>query len=143
MKKHSLILSLAAVALVLTGLPLGASSLFPSRQPSPLPVETVHASSGNIGSVRAWESGGLLHVSGHVRKAHGRSLHYAAHVDIQLVAADGRLLASRRDAIDPAHPLSTASRTGRYSYTASFPLDLARQAAHIRVIYHPAVHGAA
>lgn len=92
--------------------------------------------------VHAYESFGRLHVSGSVGKSFGRPHPYAAHVDVQLVDASGRVIAEKQDNIDPGHPLSAGSRSGKQGYAASFPLSEARNAAKIVVRYHLEGHSA-
>ena len=63
------------------------------------------------------------------------------HVDIQLIEANGRVIAEKTDDLDtPRHPQISSSRHGHQSYVASFPLSEARQAVKIRVVYHGDYH---
>jgi hypothetical protein len=63
------------------------------------------------------------------------------HVDIQLIGADGRLIAEKTDYLrSPQHPRIDSGRHGHQSYVASFPLSEARQAVKIRVVYHAGQH---
>jgi len=123
---------------------LPACALFKSTtNQSSLPVEVVHANSGQIASTRTYESATRLFVAGSAGKGFGYSIHPAAHVDIQLLDAAGNVIAEQQDDIDPSHPQLTKARHGYSSYVASFPIAEARKAAKVRVIYHPAVHAAA
>ena len=130
MKIHFTTLFLPAAA----ALVLSACSSIPSRQASSLPI---HA--GKV-FARASETGSTLYVSGSVPLPTGRAIHHAAHVDIQLVSASGKILAERRDSVDASHPRLSRARSGRSSFVASFPMSEARAAAKIRVIYHGAGH---
>jgi len=107
------------------------------KQNSPLPIVLTHAISGVVATARAWETSDRLYVSGQVQHFHGYHLPVTAHVDIQLIGKDSRVLAEKRDKIVlTAHPRTTAGRNRRVSYVASFPIDLARQSSGIRVTYH-------
>lgn len=129
---------------VLAGFPACAAlnSLFKTAD-SPLPVESVHSPSGQIASVRAFESSDKLYVAGSTQRTTGYAIHYATHVDIELIGRDGRVLAEKEDDIDAVSPRQERTRQARYSYVASFPLSEARQAAKIRVAYHSAKHASA
>ncbi|HEY5741350.1 MAG TPA: hypothetical protein VIS99_02310, partial [Terrimicrobiaceae bacterium] len=107
---------------------------------SPLSIESIHAPSGHIASARAFESGDKLYVAGSMRRTIGYAIHYAAHVDVQLIGQEGQVLAERQDDIDAVSPRQERGRSGHYSYVASFPLTKARHAAKIRVTYHAATH---
>jgi hypothetical protein len=107
---------------------------------SPLSIETIHAPSGQIASVRAFESSDKLYVAGSMRRAFGYAIHYAAHVDIQLIGQEGQIIAEKQDDIDAVSPREERGRSRHYSYVASFPLTEARHAAKIRVSYHAATH---
>lgn len=104
---------------------------------SPLPIETVDATGGEIASTRAFETASKLYVAGTMRKGIGHHLHASAHVKVQLLDGAGTILAEEQDGIDPVHPRRAQARGHRYSYVASFPIETARQAAKIRVTYHP------
>jgi len=102
---------------------------------SPLPIETIDSTGGEIASTRAFETEDRLFVSGSMKKAMGRQIPPAAHVDVRLVDRSGRVVAQKQDDIDPGHPRLSSGRTGRYSYVVSFPLSEARQASKIVVQY--------
>ena len=109
---------------------------------TPIPIQTVNSAGGEVARVRAYESSDRLHVSGSIGKSFGRPHPYAAHVDVQLVDASGRVIAEKQDDIDPGHPLSAGTRSGKQGYAASFPLSDARKAAKIVVRYHLEGHSA-
>jgi hypothetical protein len=112
---------------------------------SPLLIKTLDAIGGEIVSTRAFETTNRLYVAGSMRRSIGLRAPLGAHVDIQLLDKNGHILAEKQDEIDsPAHPRAAGGRSHRHrsSYVASFPLDLARQAASIRVSYHPEQHAA-
>ena len=114
----------------------GCATTFVSTGPSPLPLEIADGTHGHIESTRAFETRGALYVAGTMHKPPGHHIPKAAHVDIQLIGPDGRILAEKQDDISPQHPRLSGARTGKYSYVASFPLETARQAKKVRVSYH-------
>lgn len=115
-----------------------ASSALVRRENSPLPIESVPSGSGSITSSRAHETPDRLYVAG---QANPHQTMRPAHVDIQLIGADGRVLAEKTDDLNsPRHPRGTQARSGRRSYVASFPANEARQAVKIRVTYHSEIH---
>ena len=104
---------------------------------SPLPIEVVHAGSGQIMSFRAHETSDRLYVAGIAKPFYLKS---TTHVDVQLIGPAGNVIAEKQDDIDRMHPRTSRSRGGHHSYAASFPLSEAHQAARIRVIYHGDAH---
>jgi hypothetical protein len=142
---QSWISSLLKTIAIATGLAslVGCSSInIPSRtQNSSLPITVTHAISGTIASARTYETSDRLYVSGQVRHFRGYHLPLSAHVDIQLIGKDNRILAEKQDQIDlTAHARTNAWRNQRVSYVASFPVDLARRASAIHVTYHLETH---
>ena len=135
---------LLATAVALAAFPACAAlkSVFKTAD-SPLPVERVHSPSGRIASVRAFESRDKLYVAGSMQRTTGYAIHYAAHVDIELIGRDGQVVAEKEDDIDAVSPRQERARQARYSYVASFPLSEAHQAVKIRVAYHSAKHASA
>lgn len=122
----------------LAALPACASSSWTRQANSGLPIEAVHSPSGVIMSFQAHETSDRLYVAG---RAKPHQLLQPMHVDIQLIGADGRLLAEKTDSLDgPRHPRTGSGRHGHRSYVASFPLSEARQAVKIRVVYHAGPH---
>lgn len=105
-----------------------------------MPIQTIDATGGEITSTRAFEASDRLYVAGSMRKGGVYHKPAAAHVDVQLLDAGGNILAEDQDDIDSAHPRTAHGRSGRSSYVASFPLEVARQAVSIRVSYHPESH---
>jgi len=103
---------------------------------STLPVEVGTSSGGEILGARAHESSDRLYVSGAVEKSFGRHVPYSAHVDVQLVDGEGRVVASQQDNIEPASPSPAGSHSGRHRYSVSFPLAEARQSAKVVIRYH-------
>lgn len=103
---------------------------------SPLPLETVDTTHGHIESTRAFETRDALYVAGSMHKPLGHHLPATAHVDVQLIGRDGRVLAEKQDDITPQHPRLSGARGGKHSYVVSFPLATAREAKKIRVSYH-------
>lgn len=104
---------------------------------SPLPIEVQHSGSGQIMSFKAYETSDRLYVSGSAKRY---PLSNTAHVDVQLVAANGVVIAEKKDDINPVHPRPGGGKRFTDSYVASFPLSEARTAAKIRVIYHSGKH---
>lgn len=111
-----------------------------SRQPARAHITTLNAAPGKIATVRAFESRHKLYVTGTAGRSSGHAIPAGTHIDIELLGPDGRAIASQRKRLFPAHPRHEQRRGGRYSFTAGFPLEAARQAASIRVSYHPASH---
>lgn len=134
-------LSLKLAALALTGAAALAgcatSSPSPQKTVSSLPVETRSTAPGSVISSRAYQSGGKLYVSGSARK---HPLSSGGHVDVQLIGADGEVIAEKQDDINPQHPRSGGGRRHSSAYVASFPLSVAGDAAKIRVIFHDGSH---
>lgn len=141
MKKNHFQSGLSALAASAVLAACTSSGRFAAKTASPLPIEVFHAAHGEIASGRAFEAGGKLYVTGSMRKHAGRHIAPHAHVDIQLIAGNGRVIAERHDEIEPAHPRHEQARGGHYAYVASFPAAQARQAAKIRVSYHLERHG--
>lgn len=104
--------------------------------PSSLPIETKSTSPGTVVSARAFEKHDRLFVTGSWKKNPGYALHYATHVDIELLAQDGSVLASIRDDIKPAPSIRVKVKNSRVSFVGSFPAALAQKASRIRIISH-------
>jgi hypothetical protein len=118
-------------------LPACTSTSWIKQADSGLPIEAVHSGSGAILTFRAHETSDRLYVAGRARR---HQLTRPMHVDIQLIGADGRLIAEKTDYPGPPqHPRIGSGRHGQ-SYVASFPLGEARQAVKIRVVYHAGQH---
>jgi hypothetical protein len=130
-------------SLSLIGAISGCSSIgdFTRTQESPLQIMVTHAKSGIVESAQAIETSDRLYVSGQVQHYAGYNLPVTAHVDIQLLGKNGRILAEMQDDIDlTRHPRTTALRGRRDGFVASFPIEQSRQAVGIRVIYHLESH---
>lgn len=136
MKNNYRFLTISLAALVLMTLSACASVDLFANRPSSLALETIDATHGSIASTRAFESRERLYVTGHMKKSMGKHIPVSAHVDVQLIGKDGRILAEEQDDIEPVHPRNVKAQSGRYSYVASFPLELAQQASKVRVSYH-------
>jgi hypothetical protein len=131
-------LKIGIAVTTLASLPACASSSWIKQAHSGLPIEAVHSGSGTIISFRAHETSDRLFVAG---RAKPHQLVRPMHVDIQLIDANGRVIAEGTDDLDtPRHPQISSSRRGHQSYVASFPLSDARQAVKIRVVYHGDYH---
>lgn len=131
-----------AAGLVATMTACAAISGPDRSQGSPLPINTSNTTGGFVASTRAFETSERLYVAGSLHRPRGYHFASAAHVDVQLLDQSGRILAEDQDDIDLiANPRTTGNRSRRSSYVVSFPLDLARRAASIRVSYHQQSHG--
>ena len=98
------------------------------------------SAAGNIDSARAFESNGSVYVPGTIRKPYGHHLPHSAHVDVELLDASGRVIATRQDAIDAAHPRIEQRRGGNYPFALGFADDVAGRVRSIRVVYHAHAH---
>jgi hypothetical protein len=107
---------------------------------SRLPIDVVNPGGGRLAATRAYETGTRLYVMGSFQRTVGQHLPVSAHVDIQLLDARGKILATQGEDIDAKHPRFGQASGNRFSYTVSFPLETARQAARIRVLFHERLH---
>lgn len=107
---------------------------------SPLPIEVVNRGGGSLGTTRAYETESRLYIVGSFKRSTGRHLPVTAHVDIQLLDKGGGILASQDEEIDASHPRIAQARGNRIFYTAGFPVEAARQAAKIRILFHQELH---
>lgn len=108
-----------------------------TRTASSIPIEVIQSGSGRVMSFHARESSSHLYVSGAAKE---QPLTTRTHVDIQLISASGKVVAEKRDDIDPKYPAVGGGRRVQGPYVASFPLSEARQAVRIRITYHSQVH---
>ena len=119
---------------------LAACALRSAEKPAAfrLPIEAVNSRSGTIMSFRTHATSGLLYVAGRARP---HQLIRPAHVDVQLIGADGSIIAEQSDALGtPYHPQTAHGRRGDQSYVASFLLSELQRAVKIRVVYHRGEH---
>jgi hypothetical protein len=131
-------LKICSAAMTLASLPACASNPWTKQVDSGLPIEAIHSGTGTIMSLRAHETFGRLYVAG---RAKPHQLMQPMHVDIQLIGADGSVIAERTDELDaPQHPRIGSRSHGHQSYLASFLLSEARKAVKIRVVYHGEDH---
>ncbi len=105
-----------------------------------LKTEVAGSPHGDVGAPRVFTSGAKLYVAGSMKRHIGHALPMAAHVDIQLIDREGRVIAEKQDDINVIHPRRDRRHMGRYAYVASFPAALKDQAVTVRVSYHPARH---
>lgn len=103
-------------------------------------LETRSSAHGEIASLRSFQSGSTLYVTGSLQRSPGYAIPRKAHVDIELIDRSGRVIASQKDRIESVHPKHDNRRGGRYSFAASFPIEVARGSDRIRVIYHVDSH---
>lgn len=107
-----------------------------SVQRHPLPVQVANGPVGAVSSVRVYERGNKLFVAGSARPALSSG---GSHVDVQLISADGRVVAGETEMIKLGHPRGSRSRHGD-SFVASFPLTDAGRASRVRVTFHSSGH---
>lgn len=123
---------------VIASLSACASNSWTKQADSTLPIEVTHSGSGSIMSFRAFETADRLYVAG---SAKTHQLMRPTHVDVQLLASDGQVVAEQADDLDsPRHPRTAGGFNRSQSYVASFPISEARRAKRIRVIYHGSAH---
>lgn len=135
-KPSGLLTSITAIAMMaLTS--CASLDTWVKQADSHLPIEVKHSGSGQILSFSAYETSDRLYVSGLAKRY---PLTNTAHVDIQLVRADGGVVAEKKDDINPLQPRPGGGKRFTDSYVASFPLSEAREATKIRVIYHSGSH---
>ena len=131
----------AAAAFVLATLSTGASIKAGVRSAgSPIVVSVGDSSGGVVDAYRAYETRDRVFVTGRIRRTLGQEIPAPAHVDIQLLAADGTVLAEKRDDIDPGHPRLSRGRSRLYPFVASFSLAEAQGADRIVVRYDSKSH---
>jgi hypothetical protein len=128
------ILACTALSLALT-----AKAGPPSADP-PLSLRITNAPGGTLTNNHLATRANKLFVTGSFDQTLGIEIPAAAHVNVQLFAADGSLVAEGRDDIDSAHPRLSRGRHGRVPFVVTFPPELARQAALVHVTYHPTPH---
>lgn len=102
-----------------------------------LPVQMVAGNAGSVSSVRTYEQGGKLYVAGSARPTFTSG---GNHVDIQLIGADGGVIAEDTETIRLGHPRGTRRRHGSDSFVTSFPLSTAQTASSVRVTFHSSGH---
>jgi len=100
-----------------------------------LPIEMINSTGGKVVIPHAYQAFDRLYVSGSIEKSFGSHIPYAAHVDVRLIDAEGRVISEKTDSIEPAAPRSASSISGRYSYVATFPLSQVQQATKIVIRY--------
>lgn len=103
-------------------------------------IQITNAPGGTLTNSRLDVRASKLFVTGSFDQSLGQDIPAAAHVDVELLAADGSLIAEGRDDIDPSHPRLARGRHGRIPFVISFPADLATPTSVIRLTYHPAPH---
>jgi hypothetical protein len=116
-----------------------ASSSRVSQADFGLPIEEVDSASGSIVSWRALKTADRLYIAG---RGKPHQLRRPMHVNVQLIGADGHVVAEETDdLVLPKHPRTSPVRHAQHSYVASFPLSEVRKAVKIRVVYHESDHG--
>lgn len=108
-----------------------------SSQSNALPVQTTNGQVGSVSSVRVFEQGNKLFVAGSARPTLTSA---GNHVDVQLIGADGRVVAEDTEAIKLGHPRGSRARHGSDTFVTSFPLDVARGASSVKVSFHSSSH---
>jgi hypothetical protein len=104
-----------------------------STSSNALPIQ----SSGAVSSVRACERGNRFLVTGSVRPTFSS---VGNHLDVQLIEANGRVIAENVETIKLGHPRASRSRHGADTFVTSFPLTAARQASRVKVNLHTSSH---
>lgn len=100
-----------------------------------LPVELVSSSNTDLsGHTNHWKK--RLYVTGTVENILPGLRAPGSYVEVDLLAADGRILESARDQIGRSSGHPRLNRSGRTLYTVSFPEALAAQATSTRVRFH-------
>lgn len=102
-----------------------------------LPVEASGQKTGALSGVQTYEHRGRLVVIGRAQTSFGTS---RGHVDVQLLAADNRVVATKSDPITLGHPRGSQARHGNAAFHASFPADEVQFATKVRVSYHSGAH---
>jgi hypothetical protein len=133
----SCLLFAAAAAATTTLSACSSPGPFFRQADSGLPVEVQHSRRGHIMSFRAHETSDRLYVAGTAKRHPSIAW---AHVDLQLIGPAGNVIAEKQDDINPLHPPPGGGKGDSDSYVASFPLNEARQAAKIHVIYRSGAH---
>jgi hypothetical protein len=134
--------SLTAIAatrrslLLVTSLGLLALPSCATSDSSSLPVR-VGSGQAALSSLRTHDQNGRVTVAGSARPVPGTS---GNHVDIELLGADGRVVAQKTERIATGHPRGSRARHGSDSFVASFPAETSRQAASVRVSFHGGAH---
>lgn len=82
-----------------------------------------------------------LYVSGSLRHGPGAPHAPQGHVNVVLVDSDGGMLAEAQDRVDALHYRRSGSPLlAKHSFTVSFDIETARQAAEVHVHWHPERH---
>lgn len=109
---------------------------FFTQTSSSLPIETIESTAGTVSNTRAYEFSNRLYVAGYIQKSFGLHIPYGAHVDVQLIDKDGKVILEKQEKINPSHPKYSGKTFNHISYVVSFSPEEARHAAKIIVRYH-------
>ncbi len=107
---------------------------------APLTLQVTNAPGGTLDNNHLATRGDELFVTGSFDQAPGIEIPATAHVDVQLLAADGSVVAESRDDIDSGHPRLSQGRHGRVPFVVTFPTSQSGPAAVVHVTYHHAPH---
>jgi len=110
------------------------------RVPSQLPIEIIDLAGKKLKASKAYETESHLYVVGSATRIAGYHLNASAHVDVQLLDQKNQIIANRAEDIDAKHPRFAQAQRNQYSFTASFPIETARSAASIRILFHESAH---
>lgn len=100
-----------------------------------LPVEVISSFHTRLsGHTNHWKE--RLYVTGTVKNVLPGLRASGSYVEVDLLAADGRILDRARDQIGRPNGHPRLNRSGRALYTVSFPEALAAQAVSARVLFH-------
>jgi len=131
--------AMAAVSVTVSAGETSAGSS-PHQENLSIPVEVIDTAGGKLTRPITHKFANRLYISGSIKKWTGHHPPLAAHIDVDLIGADGKVLAGVLEDIKVLSPLREA-RGGRHSaYVASFPIAQAREAVRIRVRYHQQSH---
>jgi hypothetical protein len=136
-KSSSTLLTLIAAIALMGFTSCASTDTWFKQASSPLPIEVRHSGSGQIMTFRAHETSDRLYVVGSAKK---HQLSNGAHIDIQLVTSDGTIVAEKQDDINPVSLRPDGGKRYSDSYVASFPLETARGAKKIRIVYRGGTH---
>lgn len=117
----------------------GAEALFAGGDSSSAKAaEACGSGPGSRVRVEADGERGFLRISGTVARSNPRAWNPGAHVDVQLVGGNGRILAEETRAVDSASPQRDASRSRDFSFSVRMPEVKGMES--VRVKYRKAPH---
>lgn len=104
-----------------------------------LPVQTSPGSQATL-IAQTTSKHGKLYIAGTIAGLQPANRHTASHVEVDLVNAQGQIIASVTEKIGkPSRHPQTAGHRNEH-FVASFPDKVARQAVSVRVVFHNHEH---